>query len=110
VGQSKETEKSSSGGENPPPDLSLSEFMEKFERDHPDFLKNLLKKNRDFHDVEYQISALLVFGFERKKIPRILSVTKESVNNHCSDIRKKLRLERKADLVIELKKILKDIK
>jgi len=70
------------------------EFEIYFNKVHPNFTKNLLKKYPNLKPSELKFCSFLRLNFNTKKISSIIFITPESVKTTRTRLRKKLKLKR----------------
>lgn len=87
------------------PNRTWTHFEQQFSKTHPDFLKRLSKKCADLTPTELKICAMLRAGHSTKEIAQLLFITGVTVNEHRSNIRKKLRLKDSQNLSVSIARL-----
>jgi DNA-binding CsgD family transcriptional regulator len=87
-----EKNKLSLGGKKNPQEISLVEFEKEFEQDHPRFLRDLSEGYNSLTRRELLICTMIRSNMQEKTIGRLLDISPLTVENHRTNIRKKLGL------------------
>ncbi|MFQ3609571.1 MAG: tetratricopeptide repeat protein [Chloroherpetonaceae bacterium] len=82
-----------------PNDNDWKQFQKQFEQLHPDFLHRLLQAYPTLTPTELKICALLKSNLSNKDISKLLYTSIRNVESHRYNIRLKLRLKHKQNLV-----------
>ena len=67
-------------------------FEEDFVLHHPDFLKNLLMEYPFLSTTEMYVCAMIRSGLPSREIANILGISERTVENHRTNIRRKISL------------------
>lgn len=79
-----------------------NDFKMRFEKTHPDFIRNLREKNPKLSSTEQKLSVLLRLNFSSKEIADILFIQIGSVKTARSRLRKKFNLQRDTNIIVYL--------
>lgn len=74
-------------------------FKISFNKSNPKFLEILLGKHPNLSQTEITICMLLKMNYSTTDISKELNITKASVDTYRYNIRKKIRLEKRASLI-----------
>jgi DNA-binding NarL/FixJ family response regulator len=81
------------------PGGNWDEFEARFTSINQSFYKNIRSKYPDLGQTDLKICALVKLGFSSKEMSSLLGITMESVHTSRYRLRKKLKLEKGANLV-----------
>lgn len=85
-------------------DTEWQQFEEQFQKVHGEFLVRLAEKHHDLSPAELKVCALLKLGLANKQISTLLNISLRTVEFHRLNIRKKLALPDKSNLISYLQK------
>lgn len=74
-------------------------FKISFNKSNPKFLEILLRKHPNLSQTEITICMLLKMNYSTTDVSKELNITKASVDTYRYNIRKKIRLEKRASLI-----------
>ena len=80
-------------------------FEDRFASIYPKFVKNLLKKTPDLSPKEVKISMLIKMNYKNSDVLQLAEVSKSTLDNMRCSIRKKMKLKRNENLVLEILKL-----
>ena len=81
------------------------DFNKRFEMMNNDFQQNLTEKYPDLSNAELKVCSLLKTRISSKEIANLLNISTKTVENHRTNIRKKMNLDRSDDLIQTLNSI-----
>ena len=78
--------------------MEIKKFELKFAKVYPDFTKRLVKVSNDLSPQEIKVCMFVKMSFSNTQIQESLKISKSSLANLRSSIRKKLKLKRNESL------------
>ena len=81
------------------------QFEEQFLKVHGEFIRTLSQKHAELSSAELKVCALLKLGLSNKQIATLLNISLRTVEFHRLNIRKKLALPGKMNLISYLQKL-----
>jgi|TARA_B110001452_G_scaffold23919_1_gene18985 DNA-binding CsgD family transcriptional regulator len=78
--------------------MEIKKFELKFAKVYPDFTKRLVKVSNDLSPQEIKVCMFVKMSFSNTQIQEYLKISKSSLANLRSSIRKKLKLKRNESL------------
>jgi tetratricopeptide (TPR) repeat protein len=85
--------------------IDWKKFDEQFKAAHPEFVKALLEKYPDLTPAEVRICSLLRMNMKSDEIARLFCLSERSIESHRYNIRRKMKLTRSDDLMMQMQKI-----
>jgi len=78
--------------------MEIKKFELKFAKVYPDFTKRLVKVSNDLSPQEIKVCMFVKMSFSNTQIQEYLKISKSTLANLRSSIRKKLKLKRNESL------------
>ena len=69
-------------------------FIEEFNKNHPTFIKNLLRKSPGLTQREVLLCMYLKYNYSNKEICELMKISNSSVDSYRHRARKKMKLKR----------------
>jgi len=80
-------------------------FEDRFASIYPKFVRYLLKRTPNLSPKEVKISMLIKMNYKNSDVLQIAGVSKSTLDNMRHNIRKKMKLKRNENLVLEILKL-----
>jgi tetratricopeptide (TPR) repeat protein/DNA-binding CsgD family transcriptional regulator len=85
--------------------VDWEKFDTQFKSAHPEFTKKLLTKHPELSPTELRICSLVRMNLKSEDIARLLCLSERTVEDHRTNVRKKMKLKRAEDLMSYLVKL-----